>query len=236
MYQDPDPAHERANNRIVLEPGTWVVTAHERYDDKPAGQKIMASIFPLHSGAFFGLPGLVLFMVASLAMPLFAITGWMLYLDRRRKKRAAREAAAALAPVASAKGEVLVAFASQTGTAERLAWQTAATAGVTITYAWNPLAVVEFGLSGHNDVLLLTGLLAALWLHLTGHWRAAIVAIALASLVKVVALVFLPGYLCLLVWEGDGDRRQKLLRAASRTIQAAALILQGWLDAQRRAK
>lgn len=126
IYQGPDPAHERANNRIVLEPGTWVVTTHERYDDKPAGQKIMASIFPLHSGAFFGLPGLVLFMVASLAMPLFAITGWMLYLDRRRKKRAARDAAAALSPAAPAPDAVLVAFASQTGTAERLAWQTAA--------------------------------------------------------------------------------------------------------------
>lgn len=126
MYQDPDPAHERANNRLVLDPVTWAVQAHERYDDKPVGQKIMASIFPLHSGAFFGLPGLVLFMVASLAMPLFAITGWMLYLDRRRKKRAAREAAATLAPATSAQDAVLVAFASQTGTAERLAWQTAA--------------------------------------------------------------------------------------------------------------
>ena len=27
-------------------------------------------------------------LLASLAMPLFAITGWLLYLDRRRKKRA----------------------------------------------------------------------------------------------------------------------------------------------------
>src|SRR5690606_16568051 len=67
-YQDRDPAHERANNRVAFDPGTWSVTAHERYDDKPVGQKIMASIFPLHSGSFFGLPGLLLFMVASLAM------------------------------------------------------------------------------------------------------------------------------------------------------------------------
>ena len=126
VYQDPDPAHERANNRVVFEPGTWAVKAHERYDDKPAGQKIMASIFPLHSGAFFGLPGLILFMVASLAMPLFAVTGWMLYLDRRRKKRETRAARSALAPVAEAGDTLLVAFASQTGTAERLAWQTAA--------------------------------------------------------------------------------------------------------------
>jgi hypothetical protein len=107
-------------------------------------------------------------------------------------------------------------------------WQTAATAGVTLTYAWNPLALVEFGLSGHNDVLLLTGLLAALWLHLTGHWRGAILAIALASLVKVIALVFLPGYLWLLVWEGNGNPRERILRGASRIGQAVALVAATW--------
>ena len=130
-YQDPDPAHERANNKLVLEAGTLAVSAHERYDDKPAGQKIMASILPLHSGSFFGLPGLLLFGLASLAMPLFAITGWMLYLDRRRKKRAVREAEARAVPAAAAQAGasedmIVIAHASQTGTAEGLAWQTAA--------------------------------------------------------------------------------------------------------------
>jgi sulfite reductase (NADPH) flavoprotein alpha-component len=43
---------------------------------------------------------MVLMMAASLAMPLFAITGWMLYLDRRAKKRAARTTAAAVVSAA----------------------------------------------------------------------------------------------------------------------------------------
>ena len=152
-YQDPDPAHERANNRLVLDPATLAVTAHERYDDKPAGQKIMASILPLHSGSFFGLPGLLLFGLASLAMPLFAISGWMLYLDRRRKKRAVRVAAATSTAVASAQPgapasasgpAVVVAHASQTGTAEGLAWQTAGSlqaAGLTVRVL--PLATLD---------------------------------------------------------------------------------------------
>ena len=112
-----------------------------------------------------------------------------------------------------------------------MGWQTAATAGVTLTYAWNPLAVIEFGLSGHNDVLMLTGLLAALWLHLTGRWRLAIMAIALASLVKFIALVFLPGYLWLLIWESEGGRREKIVRAASRVAQAIALVAATWIVA-----
>jgi sulfite reductase (NADPH) flavoprotein alpha-component len=65
-----------------------------RYVDKTAGEKLMGSIMPLQSGSFFGLPGLILMMLASLIMPLFAVTGWMLYLDRRRRKMKVAQAAA----------------------------------------------------------------------------------------------------------------------------------------------
>lgn len=124
-YLPLDPAHERANNTLVLD-ASGAVREHKRYAELPFGQKIMASIFVLHSGAYFGLTGLVLMMVASLLMPLFAITGWLLYLDRRRKKAAAREAARALLPVAASGAPVLLVFASQSGNAERLAWRSAA--------------------------------------------------------------------------------------------------------------
>jgi sulfite reductase (NADPH) flavoprotein alpha-component len=85
-YLAEEPAHNRANNRLNLDPVTGAVQLHERYADKAAGGKLMASMFALHSGSFFGLPGLILVMLASLVMPVFAVTGWMLYLDRRRKK------------------------------------------------------------------------------------------------------------------------------------------------------
>jgi len=101
----------------------------------------MASIFPLHAGSFFGLPGLILMMLASLLMPLFAITGWMLYLDRRKKKRSARAAAGGFADGATAGAPLLVAYASQTGTAERLAWQSAST----LQAAGLPVSVTALG-------------------------------------------------------------------------------------------
>ncbi len=68
----------------------------------------------------------------------------------------------------------------------------------TLVYAWCPLALIEFGGNGHNDALMLTGVLSVLWLHLTGRWRLAAVVFALAALVKVAALLLLPGYLWLL--------------------------------------
>ena len=140
-YQEPDPPHERANNTLIVDPA-GTVREHRRYRDLPAGQKFMGSIFPLHSGSFFGTAGLVLFMLSSLLMPLFAITGWMLYLDRRARKRAVR-AARAQAPIAdaAAAAPVLIGFASQSGTAERIAWQTAGT----LQAAGMPVSVAPLG-------------------------------------------------------------------------------------------
>lgn len=86
-YIDSDPAHERASNRITLNLADGAVQAHERYDDKPAGSKLTSSMFVLHKGSYFGLFGTLVMMLASLAMPLFAISGWMLYLKRRRVAR-----------------------------------------------------------------------------------------------------------------------------------------------------
>ena len=86
-YLDPDAPHERAYNTVEVDTASGAALSHKRYADKPAGERFMASIFPLHSGRYFGLVGVVLFMVASLGMPLFAVTGWMLYLARRRLRK-----------------------------------------------------------------------------------------------------------------------------------------------------
>jgi len=96
-YRAPNPPHERANNTLTLDPVSGDVRNHRRYADLPFGQKIMTSIFTLHSGSFFGMPGLIIFMLASFAMPMFAITGWVLYLGRRKIKRARRAALTAKA-------------------------------------------------------------------------------------------------------------------------------------------
>lgn len=88
-YLGAEPAHNRAHNRLFLAPDTGAVLAHQRYADKAAGEKLMASIFPLHTGNFFGLPGILLLMLSSLLMPLFAITGWKMYLDRHRREHRA---------------------------------------------------------------------------------------------------------------------------------------------------
>jgi len=84
-YLDADPAHERAGNTLVLDARTLAVVEHDRYADRTLPQRIVGSMFAIHRGSFFGSAGPLLWMLASLMMPLFAVTGWMLYLSRRRR-------------------------------------------------------------------------------------------------------------------------------------------------------
>jgi sulfite reductase (NADPH) flavoprotein alpha-component len=144
LYRVLEPPHDRATNTLVLDAATGTVREQRLYDALPLGQKLLSSVFALHSGSYFGTAGLVLFMLASLAMPLFAVTGWMLYLDRRARKRQARSAARALPTPASTDESILIGFASQSGTAEHLAWQSAAAlsnAGMSVAVA--PLWRIE---------------------------------------------------------------------------------------------
>ena len=79
-------AHERATDQIKLDPATGAVLSHERFTDKTTGEHIYASVFPLHSGSYFGFIGVLLWGLASLMMPVFFVTGWLLYLGRRKAK------------------------------------------------------------------------------------------------------------------------------------------------------
>ncbi|PIA72475.1 PepSY domain-containing protein [Pseudomonas sediminis] len=116
--------HVRALNQFQIDPKSGEVSRHERYADKSFKAQLLASIYALHVGEYFGMPGRILMMLATGAMPLFFVTGWLLYLDRRRKKRAALAARVALKGGDSGEGW-LVGFASQSGFAEQLAWQSA---------------------------------------------------------------------------------------------------------------
>ncbi|WP_050464690.1 PepSY domain-containing protein [Herbaspirillum autotrophicum] len=134
-YLTPDASHERARNRMAVQPLSGKLTQNERFADKSTGGKFIGAIYPLHMGTYFGLPGRIVMLLASLMLPLFAVTGWMLYLDRRRQKRAVRKARALLDKSAGQTGHddgsnahdtMLLAWASQSGQAEQLALRSAA--------------------------------------------------------------------------------------------------------------
>lgn len=145
-WLDTKPAHERARNRMTVRLPGGEVASDERHAAKSTGGLFLAAIYPLHMGTYFGLPGRIAMTLAALMLPVFSVTGWLLYLDRRRKKRAVHAERAALAATtrptdddgACPPQRVLVAFASQSGTAEGIAMRSAAaleSAGLPVTVA-----------------------------------------------------------------------------------------------------
>ncbi|MFH7764805.1 PepSY domain-containing protein [Acinetobacter sp. BSP-28] len=126
-FVDAIPQHERARNKATFDYKTSTIKKMDLYEDQKLNEKIMSSMLPVHRGSFFGPVYQFLAMLAALSMPLFFVTGWMLYLKRRKQKKLTQAARSSLTEVnidANAKPWLIV-YASQTGMAEQLAWRTA---------------------------------------------------------------------------------------------------------------
>ena len=87
-YQTRASPHARAWNTLRIEAKSGAVVGRELHADQPAGRRFVSSLFPLHSGDFFGWPGRIAMAIAALALPLFTLTGWWMWLQRRRAERA----------------------------------------------------------------------------------------------------------------------------------------------------
>ncbi|MBK0064940.1 MULTISPECIES: PepSY domain-containing protein [unclassified Acinetobacter] len=126
-FVDPVAQHERARNSAIYNYQTHKFEKLELYQDKKLNEKIMSSMLPVHRGSFFGPVYQFFAMLASLAMPLFFVTGWMLYLKRRKQKRLTQTARNQLADhyIDPNATPWLITYASQTGVSEQLAWRTA---------------------------------------------------------------------------------------------------------------
>lgn len=120
--------HDRAHDLLQLDPASGAILDSRPYARQGAGAQLATSVFALHSGSYFSTPGRVVVMLSSLGMSLFFITGWMLYLDRRRSQRVARGLRQSLPTAAADDGRApwLLVHASQSGLAEQLAWRAAA--------------------------------------------------------------------------------------------------------------
>jgi len=91
-YLTRDSPHYRAYNEITLERNSGKVLSHTFYSRQSLGKQISIGMLAVHRGKVFGVAGEMVFMLAALALPLQCTTGYLLYMDRRRKKARARAA------------------------------------------------------------------------------------------------------------------------------------------------
>ncbi|MHA3057465.1 PepSY domain-containing protein [Acinetobacter sp. ANC 4641] len=125
-FVDAIPQNERARNSAVFNLKNNQLEKVDLYANKKLNEQIMSSMLPVHRGSFFGPVYQFFAMLAALAMPLFFVTGWMLYLKRRKQKRLTQAARGDLGAEQTVWTEQawLISYATQTGTAEQLAWAT----------------------------------------------------------------------------------------------------------------
>ncbi|MFQ3456454.1 PepSY-associated TM helix domain-containing protein [Bradyrhizobium sp. UFLA01-814] len=93
-----DSSREAVRDEFRIDALTGRVISSDRYDDKTFGERVLASVLDIHRGAILGWPGKLAFMLAAAMMPLFAVTGLLLYLSRRRHRRLARPPVGHLVP------------------------------------------------------------------------------------------------------------------------------------------
>ena len=87
-YLYADATHFRESNSMEIDPNKSLAVKEAKFEDKKLNEQLMSSMLPLHSGEYFGWIGQLLMFIASSLMALFVITGYMLYFDRWKKKRA----------------------------------------------------------------------------------------------------------------------------------------------------
>jgi len=93
-----DMTLEATRDEFRIDAVTGQLASAERYSDKTFGEKVIAAIYDIHRGAVLGWPGKLAFMIAAALMPLFAVTGILLYLSRRKLRRPAQPPLGRLVP------------------------------------------------------------------------------------------------------------------------------------------
>ncbi len=86
-YLSANPDHYRATNTLELDISSGQLLKHDIYNEKALNERLMKSILPLHTGEYFGLVGQSIMFLTSSLMALFTITGFMLYINRHKKKK-----------------------------------------------------------------------------------------------------------------------------------------------------
>lgn len=74
-------------NNLELDTSSLTLLKHEKFEDKSFVEQLLKSILYLHTGEYFGFIGKVGMFIASALMALFTITGFMLYVNRKTKKK-----------------------------------------------------------------------------------------------------------------------------------------------------
>ncbi len=91
-------SHNGDRDDFRIDAVTARVVSADIYDNKTLGERALSSRLDIHRGAILGWPGKLLFGLAAALLPLFMVTGFLLYLSRRKLRPAKPTALGSLVP------------------------------------------------------------------------------------------------------------------------------------------
>ena len=114
-------------------------------------------------------------------------------------------------------------------------WKPEQQAAGTLLYAWNPLALMEFAGSAHNDTLSIFFLLLALWAAQQNHWRRAVAGLSLSALAKIVPAILLLPYAVFLARQRASWKARLLIvgQAAGISVLLAVILYAPYWEGNR---
>ena len=80
-----DAFNVTATDKVSIDQYTGKVVKIERFADKPLGQKIAASIKPIHTGEIFGLFSKIIYFICCLIATSLPVTGTLIWWNKRKK-------------------------------------------------------------------------------------------------------------------------------------------------------
>jgi uncharacterized iron-regulated membrane protein len=83
----PRAGNPNAQSHLYVDQYDGTLLGVERYEHLSIGAWIRLLVYPLHVGSVFGLPTQILAFVVSLAIPVSAVTGFLLWWRKRRPMR-----------------------------------------------------------------------------------------------------------------------------------------------------
>ena len=75
------------NDRIKLNRFTGEIVELDDFSEKPLGDKIVASLYPIHVGSFYGMFTRILYFIACAIATTLPVTGTIIWINKLRKKR-----------------------------------------------------------------------------------------------------------------------------------------------------
>ncbi|WP_115717258.1 sulfite reductase flavoprotein subunit alpha [Gallaecimonas mangrovi] len=106
-YLGPNAPHSHAYSTASFDAGSGQLLAASAYRNLKGGDKLLADLYALHTGLYFGWFGYLIWSLCALAFASFAVTGVWLFLVRRARPK----------DKVAGKAQLLITYASQSGTA-----------------------------------------------------------------------------------------------------------------------